>query len=217
MEPGTATLMLHVPLLFVVFASFTLFATAVAGAADFRPDTDGFVLAMGAAVSSVGGALKRGRGRPRKFAAPSRAVTLTLPESVLEILADVDPDPSRAVVRLANRRKPVNGKLPAELAVFGKRAVITVRRTASLERRVGIDLVPLPDGRALISFDQPKTIPELELMIYDALDDETLAPEDRDVFEAIGAILKEARRSRDVTLLRRSIIVLESAGVRRRR
>ncbi len=40
------------------------------------------------------------RGRPRKFIAPSRAVTLTLPEDVLEALDALDHDLSRAVVRV---------------------------------------------------------------------------------------------------------------------
>ena len=207
--------MLHDSSIFVVLAGLTVCATALVIAADGPGTADAFSLAVGAALSPLGRALKRQRGRPRKFAAPSRAVTFTLPESVLETLAAIDPDPSRAVVQLAQRRTPVNGgKAPAELAVYGTRAVITVRRTASLERRTGVHLVPLPDGRALISFDQPTTIAELELMIYDALDDKTLDGEDRKVFDAIGAILKEARRSHDVTLVRRSIIVLERAHAR---
>jgi hypothetical protein len=90
--------------------------------------------------------------------------------------------------------------------------VITIRPTPSLERRVGIDLVPLPDGRALISFDQPTTIPELELTLSDALEDASLTAAERQVFESIRAILNEARRSSRVTLLRRSIIVLEYHG-----
>jgi len=44
--------------------------------------------------------LHRGRGRPRKFDAPSRAVTLTLPETTLESLEAVDLDVSRAIVRV---------------------------------------------------------------------------------------------------------------------
>jgi hypothetical protein len=153
---------------------------------------------------------RRGRGRPRKFAAPSRAVTLTLPEDTLSRLSRIDEDISHAIVRLCARHRPASGpRPPAELAAFGRRAVITIRPTPSLERRVGIDLVPLPNGRALISFDQPKTIPDLELTLNDALEDRTLAAEERQVFESIRAILREARRSADVRLLRRSIIVLE--------
>jgi hypothetical protein len=167
-------------------------------------------VAAASVAPALSSALRRRRGRPRKFAGPSRAVTLTLPESVIESLTASDPDLSRAIVNLAKRRGPAAVRPPAELSVFGRKAVITVRPTASLEQRAGVDLVPLSDGRALISFDQPNTIADLELMLNDALEDASLASEDRKVFEGIVKILKEARRSTDVSLLRRSIIVLES-------
>ena len=54
-------------------------------------------------------------------------------------------------------------------------------------------------------------------MLYDALRDPSLTSDDRIVFEGIARILTDARRSDDVTLLSRSIIVLESARTRRRR
>jgi hypothetical protein len=160
--------------------------------------------------STVATALGRRPGRPRKFPGPSRAVTVTLPEGTFDTLRAVDPDLSRAIVRLADRARPTRRKRPpAQLAVFGRRAVISVRPTRTLEQRAGVDLVPLPDGRALISFDQPRTVEELELLLYDALDDPRMSEEDQQIFKAIGAILTEARRSRDVTLLRRTIIVFE--------
>jgi hypothetical protein len=151
----------------------------------------------------------RRRGRPRKFMGPSRSVTLTLPEETLTRLADVHHDMGHAIVRLADIHRSSQPGAAAELATFGHRAVITIRPTPSLERRVGIELVPLPNGRALISFDQPKTVSDLELMLNDALDDRTLHATERQVFEAIRAILKDARRASDVRLLRRNIIVLE--------
>ena len=161
-------------------------------------------------------ALRRGRGRPRKFAGPSRAVTLRLPESVLSALASVHHDISTAVVHLTERRLARKRHPLAELSVFGRNAVITVRPTPSLERRAGVQLVPLPDGRALISFAQAKTIPELELTLNDALEDPALSDDDRLVFTAIVQILKDARRSHDVMLHRRNIIVLESNSRKRR-
>ena len=152
----------------------------------------------------------RRRGRPRKFAAPSRAVTLTLPEETLKGLAAVDSDVSHAIVRLLETQRPSNARRPAaELSTFGRRAVITIRPTPALERRTGIELVPLPNGRALISFDQPRTIADLELTLSDALEDRTISADERQVFESICAILKEARRSNEIRLLRRNIIVLE--------
>lgn len=68
--------------------------------------------------------LRRRPGRPRKFATPSRAVTVTLPESVFEILRGVDSDVSRAIARMAERHPAPDARQPAELSVFGRRAVI---------------------------------------------------------------------------------------------
>jgi hypothetical protein len=150
------------------------------------------------------------RGRPRKFTEPSRAVTLTLPEDTLEALAAIDPDLSRAVVRLTQSELAKQPHKPAELVTYGRRAVIAVNPTRTLKERMGVDLVPLPDGRALISFDRATTIAALELLIADALDDPRLSPADRAIFNAIAEILRTARRSPDMLLLQRSIIVLES-------
>src|SRR5262245_46641589 len=154
------------------------------------------------------------RGRPRKFAAPSRAVTLTLPEHVIAALAGVDEDLSRAVVRLAQPELAKRPHPPAEVARFGSRAVIVVNPTRTLEQTTGVLLVPLPDGRALISFDAPVTIPQLELTIADAIDDHRLSRSDQAVFQAIGEILRGARRSKEVAVEQRHIIVLHSRRAR---
>ena len=93
---------------------------------------------------------------------------------------------------------------------FGQRAVIVVNPTRTLEQRTGVTLVPLPDGRALISFERPRTIAEFELTVADAIADHRLSRTDQATFKAIEEILRMARRSKDVTLQQRSIIVLES-------
>jgi hypothetical protein len=128
--------------------------------------------------------------------------------ATLEALAAVDGDLSRAIVRIVQTGDP-RASAAAELATFGRRAVIVVNATKTLERRLGIDLVPLPDGRALISFEDGVTPDALELRIEDALEDAALSPADRAEFAAILEILRSARRSGDVTVLRRNIIVLE--------
>ncbi len=149
------------------------------------------------------------RGRPRKFAEPSRPVTLTLPEHVIDALEAIDPDLSRAVVRLAQSAVARQPHPPAELVVFGRRSVIAVNPTKTLEQRTGVVLVPLADGRALISFDESMTPARLELTIQDALDDHDLPDEDGRIFEGIRDVLREARRSSVVELRPQHIIVLE--------
>ena len=148
------------------------------------------------------------RGRPRKFSTPSRAVTITLPENVIETLTSAEPDLGRAIVRIAAAAGLTSSK-PAELSHFGDHAVILVRPTVSLEQRAGVELVPLPDGRALISFAQSTTTADLELLLEDAVDDGTLSTEDRQVFTSILSLIRDARRSSDVMVLQRNIIVLE--------
>ena len=134
---------------------------------------------------------------------------MTLPEHIIRALERVDHDLSRAVVRVA---QPEMRKLPhpaAELSTFGGRAVIVVNPTRTLEQRTGVMLVPLSDGRALISFDDSMTTARLELAIEDAIEDQGLPPQDAAVFSGIREILRQVRRSASVTLSQRSIIVIE--------
>jgi hypothetical protein len=168
-------------------------------------------------MNSIDGAIAPRRGRPRKFARPSRAVTLTLPEEVIEALAGVDTDLSRAVVRVTQPEMAKRPHPPAELAAFGHRAVIVVNPTRTLEQRTGIVLIPLSDGRALISFDEPMSVAQLELRIQDAIDDQRLPRADVQIFEEIGRLLRDARRTNGVAVLQRNIIVLESRSAKRKR
>jgi hypothetical protein len=163
-----------------------------------------------AVLDSEPGRSARGRGRPRKFPGPSRAVTLTLPVQVLDALSAIDTDISRAVVKVAQPELSRRRRPPAELAVFGRRSVIVITPSRTLERRMGVELVPLPDGRALISFDRAVTPAALELRINDALDDDQLPGRDREIYGAIADILRKARRSADVVLKQPNIIMLEA-------
>ena len=170
------------------------------------------------AATVLAAPLRRPRGRPRKFNEPSRVVSLTLPESVIASLTDLHADLGHAVTRLARKvGKHVPRRKPAELVMFGRRATISVRPSRTLARRLQVELVPMPDGRALIVFDAPQTVAEFELRLHDALDDATITSEDREACEAMRSILREARRSDDVALATRNIIVLESLPAGRRK
>lgn len=170
---------------------------------------------LAVAATSLSAALRRPRGRPRKFDEPTRVVSLTLPEWAIERLAQTHADLGRAVIGLLGQKASGPARPAAELVIFGNHAVISVRPTPSLERRLGVQLVPQPDGRALLAFDAPRAISDLELSIGDALDDDSLSRDDRAVYDSLRSILREARQANDVSLLRRSIIVLE--GPRRSR
>jgi hypothetical protein len=156
---------------------------------------------------------KPGRGRPQKYGRASRAVSLTLPEDVLARLSGIDPDLGRAIVALTERGTPKRARPhgPAEIASYGHHGVILVTPVKALKRLSGVQLVPIESGRALIALDRRQSIPQLELDLGDALERDDVSREDRRALKAIADILREARRSRKVTLEERMIIVLESA------
>jgi len=149
------------------------------------------------------------RGRPRKFGRPSRAVTLTLPEDVIATLQGIDADLSRAVVRALQTLTPQEPAAPAELASYGNRSVILVPPSRVLRERTGVELVPLSDGRALISMDDRHSIPKLELQLTDALDDPALDADSRELFGTLVGILRNARQDDGVQVRQQQIIILE--------
>ena len=158
---------------------------------------------------------RRRRGRPSKFGRPSRSVTITLPDDVVEALRAVDSDLSRAIVRVAEAGGTAMAPRPdVELTHYGRSAVIVLKPNRAVERLPGVALVPLPDGRALISLDKDKGIAEFEVLVRDALDGDRTSPADRATLQQLGDILRSARRSRRVALRQRSIIVLESGNGR---
>ena len=152
------------------------------------------------------------RGRPRKFGRPSRAVTLTLPEDVIASLQAIDVDLSRAVVRAMEPLTPREPTPPAELASYGNRSVILVPPSRVLRERTGVELVPLSDGRALISMDDRHSIPKLELQLTDALLDPALDADSRELFDALVAILRAARQDNLVEVRQQQIIILHRRG-----
>jgi hypothetical protein len=163
---------------------------------------------------------RRKPGRPQKFGRPSKALTVTLPQDVIERLQNVDPDIGRAIVAVTEHRTPrrtKNAKSPAELASYGDRAVIVVFPVKALGKLPGVQLVPIGGGRALIALDDAQSVSGFELQLRDALEHSDVKGDERQTMDAIASILGQARRSRQVTLRARTIIVLESSRRRRAR
>ena len=119
------------------------------------------------------------RGRPRKFGRPAEPVTITLPDDIVQALRADDPDLSRAIVRLVEVAHPASVRRPpVELTHYGHSAVIVVTPRNAIKRLPGVALVPLPDGRALISLGQEVGVAEFEVMVRDALDADDMAEPD---------------------------------------
>jgi hypothetical protein len=179
--------------------------------------------ARGAVAATIGAdvKLKHGPGRPMKYGRASRAVTLTLPEDVIAHLGTIDADLGRAIVALAERhghtrRVHAPQRSAAELTAYGNHAVIVVHPAKPLRRLPGVQLVPIGNGRALISLAPPYSVQQLELDLRDAIDRADTSSAERDTLTALAEILGDSRRSRRVTLEERTIIVLESKRSRRK-
>jgi hypothetical protein len=144
-------------------------------------------------------------------------VTVTLPEDVLDRLSAVNADLGRAIVTVAERERPARRRQPArhaEIAAYGRHAVILVTPLKVLKRLPGVELVPVGNGRCLISLDRTSSISQLELAIRDALDRVDGHGIERDVLLAIAALLRKARVNRGLALEERTIIVLDSRPAR---
>jgi hypothetical protein len=162
--------------------------------------------------------ITQGRGRPKKYGRPARAVTVTLPEDILATLSAADTDLGRAIVKLVERRGKTlaaSRTPPAEIATYGSRSVIVVPEARALRRLAGVQLVPIGNGRCPIALEPPYSIPRLELDIRDLLAQKGLPEAERKTLDAVAAILRTARVSRDVTPEARTIIVLEARRSRR--
>jgi hypothetical protein len=161
---------------------------------------------------------KHGPGRPMKFGRASRAVTLTLPEDVIERLGRVDADLGRAIVALAEQhpRSRAPRRRRAEVTSYGNHAVIVVTPAKELSRLPGVQLVPIGNGRALISLEPPYSVPQLELELRDAIERGDAPASEQQTLTAIAEILRQTRHSRRVRLEERTIIVLESKRSRRK-
>lgn len=155
-------------------------------------------------------------GRPRKYGRPSRAVTVTLPEDVLERLSAIHADVGSAIVNMVQRTAPARLQpiRAAEIARYGNHAVIIVTPSRALKRLPGVQLVPIGEGRALISLAPSVSISAFELQVRDALEREDVQQREREVLEAIAGILRRGRASRGLTFEARTIIVLASRARR---
>jgi len=149
------------------------------------------------------------RGRPSKFGRAARAVTVTLPEDVIDRLTALNLDISRAIVQLAETRAPRRVlPAPVEISEYGHGALIVVSPVAALKRLRGVELIPLSDGRALITLETSTGLDQFELGLRDVLDDGTHSDSDREALAGVAMVLRRARQP-GTTMRTRTIIVVE--------
>ena len=151
-------------------------------------------------------------GRPSKFNEPSRPVTLTLPDRILERLADIDTDRARAIVKAVDA--VLGGGAPdacvvSELRVNGEEALLTVADSQLLRSIPWLTMIEIAPGRHLLSLKDQASIEKLEVTLGDILDAHPQAkPAERRTLQRLLECLRTPRRNRAIRT--EDILVVQS-------
>ena len=149
-------------------------------------------------------------GRPPKFAEPSRPVTVTLPERVLQLLTAVDSDRAKAITKLAGTVLNKNDKplKPVTTVNIGEgRAIILVNYSEQLNRIPWLRLIEVAPARHLISIRSGTSIESIEVAIQDLLEELPMEKSlDREIMGTLMQILRASRRTK--TTLKEEILFI---------
>ncbi len=156
------------------------------------------------------------RGRPLKFGRPTRPLSISLPDDVIEWLESLDSDPAWAIVSLFEKARARQAgtapRAPAELVQLpGRRALILVTPDV-FDGLAGVSVIRLSDGRGFLALQPGKGYADLELAVVDRIDSADITPERRKALAEIRAQLREWRQS-GLVFEARSILVVERERV----
>lgn len=137
-------------------------------------------------------------GRPPKYGEASRPVTVTLPQSVIKALHEIDEDRGKAIVKLTQsfisekeKREPVE-----MVEMVAQTGILIVGPSASLRKIPFLHMVEVATGRYLLALDPGNSLNKFELALHDALDE---VPEDgaseRELITQLLANIKRLRKS----------------------
>ena len=159
-------------------------------------------------------------GRPAKFDEPSRPVTITLPDRILDRLMEIDGDRAKAVVKAVEAALsggPGGGAAAepvGELRVAKDESLLVVARSRLLAAVPWLTLVEIAPGRHLLSLREDVTIEKLEVTLGDLLDSNPGASEaERNVLRTLLACIRTPRRNQAVR--KEEILVVRSLPKKR--
>jgi hypothetical protein len=156
-----------------------------------------------------------GGGRPPKFREPRRPVTMTLPERILERLAEIDPDRSRAVVKVT---EAVVGTgrghfQPVELIEMAPgKSLIVISPSQVLRKIPWLKMIEITPARYLLTITSGKSIEALEVTLRDLILNPELQKKEREyavLHELLNLISHQRRAQR---LSKEEILIINSAS-----
>lgn len=174
--------------------------------------------ALVTAKSQVRRDKKNSGGRPPKFDEPSRPVTLTLPESTLEGLRQIDTDRGQAIVKLTQQALRQDETALPQVEIMEMAAnigLLIIGPSAALRRIPFLHMVEVAPARFLMALDPGNDFKNLEIAIHDVLED---VPED-DVRERelIAQLLEHIRKVRKSSRVRMAEILFVNIEDQRKR
>lgn len=146
---------------------------------------------------------KRTAGRPSKFSEPSRPVTVTLPERVLNKLQRLNSDRGLAIAKAVDTLVPESGQQqpPLEIVpISDGQGMIIIGYSKVLSQVSGVQLVEISPSRYLISMQPGGSVDSFELALMDLIDH--LPPgevAEAALLQALREVLMNMRRRQGVT------------------
>jgi hypothetical protein len=155
-------------------------------------------------------------GRPRKYAEPSQPITITLPNTTLKQLQQIDTDRGRAIVKLARDASwdtaPNRGSV--EIVEFAENTgLVVVGPNHILGTIPFLQLVQVAPGRFLLALAPDNDFHQLEIALTDLL--ETAGQEggvdaaDSELISRLLKHLRNFRRSDSMTLAQIVLVRLD--------
>jgi hypothetical protein len=145
--------------------------------------------------------ISKGGGRPPKFQEPRHPVTMTLPDRILDQLAQIDPDRTRAVVKVT---EAVSGSgegtfKPVELVEMAPgQSLIVVGPSQALRKITWLTIIEITPARYLLAIPPGTPIEVFEVALRDLLNDASLKENDREssIITELLNVIGHQRRSR---------------------
>jgi hypothetical protein len=153
-------------------------------------------------------------GRPPKYLEPRHPVTMTLPERILDQLAEIDPDRSRAVVKVTEAvagtdKKNLN---PVDLVEMAPgECLIVVSLCKALRQIPWLKMIEIAPARYLLTIPSGTPIEVLEVALRDLFHDPELQKNEREnnVLQELLNLIGQQRR--DLRLSKAEILIIDIA------
>lgn len=156
-------------------------------------------------------------GRPSKFAEPSRPITVTLPDRILNRLAEVNSDRALAIVKAVEAvlgEASTRTEVVRELRFDKDETLLTVPDNHLLRSIPWLTMIEIAPGHHLLSLRKGISIEKLEVTLCDLLDAHPEAStSERRTLERLVECIRTPRRN--LALRTEEILVIRSGALAR--